>query len=136
MRICPSGGFNDANGTCWDVEFVINACLAGKQVVVYDEVLSVFRIHHDSVSGSAFMYNEYLTDMNNLFHRLSGRQVQVADRYRRFVYNLERIPQRIRLIPFCLKKNSPVKTSYRSTEDYMSRTFLPDHHTVCSAVNH
>lgn len=98
-----AGGFNIDNHTCWDIELIIDACLAGKQVAVNNEILSVFRMHGDSISGSNSMYNQYKLDKNRLFTKIAGRELRPGDRYLRLLYHIQRIPHRIGLIPFCLK---------------------------------
>ncbi len=46
------GGFNPGNRIWWDGELVLDFALAGKNIIVVNDFMSIFRIHDESISGS------------------------------------------------------------------------------------
>ena len=58
--------FNSNNRTCWDAEFLIMCHKKGMRFLRLNKVLSVFRIHSDSISGSNRLVNEYETEQSKL----------------------------------------------------------------------
>lgn len=75
-----AGGFNDANGSCWDAELVMDMVLAGARVKKVDRYWGAFRLHSDSISVSGRLEGEYVLDSARLASKGLGREPRRRDR--------------------------------------------------------
>lgn len=78
-----AGGFNTANGTCWDAELVAELLLAGRRFRLLPADLAVFTLHGQSISGTGMLENRYRTDWARISRRLTGREPHWLDPARR-----------------------------------------------------
>lgn len=67
------GGFNVANGTCWDGELIYDLAMRGKTIVHVGSYWSVFRLHGEGISGSGRLASQYLRDQERMFGALRIR---------------------------------------------------------------
>ena len=70
-----AGGFNDANGTCWDYELLCSFRNQNMAIKVSTERFGVFRIYSDSLSGGATgesHVRRYLADVERIHREMMG----------------------------------------------------------------
>ena len=63
------GGFNPKNFTSWDAEFFVECCLRGHSVRACPKVLSLFRIHSESKSGSGCDSTKIIGDRGRMIEK-------------------------------------------------------------------
>lgn len=78
-----SGGFNPANGTCWDGELWAELLLAGRRFQLLPADLAVFTLHAHSISGAGMLKDRYQADWVRISRRLTGRGPHWLDPVRR-----------------------------------------------------
>ena len=61
--------FNLCNHTCWDGEFLFDIALSGGKLKTVSKLWGVFRIHHDSISGSGKLNEIYKSDRKRITQR-------------------------------------------------------------------
>nr|WP_295404165.1 glycosyltransferase family 2 protein [uncultured Thiocystis sp.] len=71
--------FNVDNRTCWDAELLIDMLLAGAKLACHDDVLGLFRIHGESISGTGRLNAAYKIDTGRLFEKAMGRTRSPVD---------------------------------------------------------
>lgn len=84
------GGFNASNRTCWDYEIFLRFLLAGAKHQIIPETLAVFRLYEGSISGSRYLEEQCLLDVDQLFLEINGRKRGVIDSVLRYYLRLKR----------------------------------------------
>lgn len=85
-----TSGFNADNRSNWDGELWVDMAKAGIRFSVMEDFLSGYRLHSDSITGSAKIdaaikaYNGYI------FEKIMGRPMNTRDRYLSKLYRLRR----------------------------------------------
>lgn len=74
------GGFNANNNTCWDAELFFRLSLAGCSFRDMPEMISLFRLHENSITGSAQNFVENRRNKDRLFFELFSRYPNRWDR--------------------------------------------------------
>ncbi|GAB4483420.1 MAG: glycosyltransferase family 2 protein [Anaerolineales bacterium] len=69
-KFWQSAGFNLANKTCWDSELMVDLALRGARFGLTNQFLACFRLHKDSISGSARLKTEYEQNVQRILQRL------------------------------------------------------------------
>lgn len=72
--------FNQLNYTCWDAEFICQLLKGGAKAKRYPLVFSTFRIHDNSITGSAANESEYWADMQHVATIARKNRVLVFDK--------------------------------------------------------
>ena len=57
---------NTSNKTCWDYEIIKDILNAGGSFKRFNAVWAVFRLHHESISGSGRLNDQYTHDIYNI----------------------------------------------------------------------
>lgn len=73
------GQFNEANRTCWDGEFFVQAALAGFRFHRINRVLARFRVHEASISGSGRTEDLYRADQARIDALWPEKGIRVPD---------------------------------------------------------
>lgn len=73
------GGFNKYNRTCWDYELFVDMLAKGAIHKTTDEVLAVFRLHEESISGSGRLNKAYQKDLERIFLKYKKRNFNNYD---------------------------------------------------------
>lgn len=68
------GGFNAANGTCWDGELFLDMAIAGAKFATIGDDLAHFRLHEGGITGSGRLEEKYRKDTARLFTKATGRR--------------------------------------------------------------
>jgi glycosyltransferase involved in cell wall biosynthesis len=84
------GGFDADNLTCWDYELFLKFLISGARHQVINHELAVFRLHPESISGSGRLTTLYLSELDRLFIKYTGRTRGLADRLHTGVLRLQR----------------------------------------------
>jgi glycosyltransferase involved in cell wall biosynthesis len=66
--------FNEKNRTCWDAEIALNILQSGGNFLRINDVLSAFRLHPNSISGSQSMSSLYESDKKRILSIARGFQ--------------------------------------------------------------
>ena len=64
------GGFNSANTTCWDGELLFDLSLAGAKFKRLRDMIAVFRLHEESISGSGKRQSQYYSDRTRMARKI------------------------------------------------------------------
>jgi glycosyltransferase involved in cell wall biosynthesis len=75
------GGFNPRNSTSWDAELLVDLASAGYSMRRVPGMWGLFRIHANSISGSARLVDQYDLDRLRLFEKVMGRAPRPGDRW-------------------------------------------------------
>jgi glycosyltransferase involved in cell wall biosynthesis len=81
--------FNIENKTCWDGELFVSMVNQGAKPGYIRKVLSGFRIHSSSISGSGRTQPQYNADCRRIFRDIRGREWSAKDDLLRFLYRAE-----------------------------------------------
>ena len=105
------GGFNAANRVAWDAELFLEMMAQANRCIILDEILSAFRIHDESITGSRRELDVHQHFFDEKFRRVMGRSWRRSDEFVRlayFVYKYLREPRalRERLLRGCIIKRS------------------------------
>jgi glycosyltransferase involved in cell wall biosynthesis len=73
------GGFNVGNRSNWDGELLIDMALAGARIEVVDELLSCYRVHGESITGTGRLAEAHAVYGRNMFEKIMGRDFQNSD---------------------------------------------------------
>ena len=73
-------GFNEKNGTCWDMELWADMALAGAAFRSVDEFWAAFRLHADSISQSPLLRRQRLQDARAVRQKIKRRPEGGGDR--------------------------------------------------------
>lgn len=76
------GGFNPENLIAWDGELFLDMCLSGSRIARITDDLALFRLHHDSITGSGghSWHNEaYRAFRERAFLKATGRSRKDVD---------------------------------------------------------
>lgn len=74
------GGFNESNRSCWDAELVADMALAGARFHRIEGFLGAFRVHGDSITGSARLRDDFRREIRRVREKILGRPETAADR--------------------------------------------------------
>ena len=91
-----TGGFNEKNKTCWDLELIIDMALSGSSFMTTNKVLGNFRIHECSITGSGKMAKQYILDCESIRNKIRAKGVRLyspfIEKFVKFIYkfNLRR----------------------------------------------
>ena len=85
-----SGGFNIDNRSNWDGELIIDMALSGARIDVIDVFLSCYRIHNESITGSARMAEAHVSHSLKMFEKIMGRTFLPVDKWWRYYYLLKK----------------------------------------------
>ena len=68
------GGFNAANGTCWDGELFLDMAASGSRFATVSDDLGLFRLHDGSITGTGRLNEQFRKDCDRLFAKVTGRE--------------------------------------------------------------
>jgi glycosyltransferase involved in cell wall biosynthesis len=85
------GGFNVANGTCWDYELFLRFLIAGACHQTIAQDVAVFRLYQGSISGSGRLEERFYKEVDALFFELTGRRRSLLDKLTTKVLRLKRV---------------------------------------------
>ena len=85
-----AGGFNVNNRSNWDGELIIDMALAGAKIKVIDEVLSCYRVHGDSITGTGRLAEMHEDYGQRMFEKIMGRSFQRSDDWVKNLYRLRK----------------------------------------------
>jgi glycosyltransferase involved in cell wall biosynthesis len=80
------GGFNANNHSNWDGELLIDMALAGARVASVNQLLSSYRIHGDSITGTGRLDAAHKEYALRMFEKIKGRPFRREDRLRALFY--------------------------------------------------
>jgi glycosyltransferase involved in cell wall biosynthesis len=72
-----TGGFNEKNKTCWDLELIVDMALSGSSFITAYKVLGNFRIHESSITGSGQMVNQYFEDYESIINKIRAKDIKL-----------------------------------------------------------
>ncbi|MBO9714784.1 glycosyltransferase family 2 protein [Sphingomonas sp.] len=81
-----AGGFNSANRIAWDSELFLDMMQYARSHLLLDEILSGFRIHRESITGSQRNREIRRRFFHDRFRRVMGRDWRRSDRLVRLFY--------------------------------------------------
>jgi len=85
-----SSGFNEKNKIAWDGELIISLAKSGSKIEVFDDFLSLYRVHETSITGAG-SYNDLRRAWNDRrFYLLMGRERRTLDKCMRVLFFLTR----------------------------------------------
>jgi glycosyltransferase involved in cell wall biosynthesis len=97
-----TNGFNVSNRTNWDGELFVDMAIAGGTFNVVSRVLSGYRVHDESITGSMSTVNDMDLYRVRMFEKITGRSVSTRSdliafyyKYARKVWNYKDTIQRI-----------------------------------------
>ena len=76
-----AGGLNAANRVAWDGELFIDMALAGARLRRTDAMLSAFRLHGESITGSGRLAELNRQHTRRMFEKIRGRAWRDSDRF-------------------------------------------------------
>ncbi|ACL73179.1 glycosyl transferase, family 2 [Thioalkalivibrio sulfidiphilus HL-EbGr7] len=79
------GGFNVDNKSNWDAELFIDMALKGAVFKVVNSIFSQYRVHPESITGSARLHDAHSEYRERIFKRLLGRQKTFPDKVMGFL---------------------------------------------------
>lgn len=91
-----TGGFNEKNKTCWDLELIVDMALSGSSFMTTYKVLGNFRIYENSITGSGQLAKQYLEDYKSIINKIRAKDIKLyapfVGKLIRFIYkcNLRR----------------------------------------------
>lgn len=85
-----AGGFRVESKACWDGELFLEMARAGGKFAVVDEFWSAYRIHPESMTGSASNAIRIQQTRDDIFSRIVGRPPQAYDRLLAYGYRVLR----------------------------------------------
>jgi hypothetical protein len=80
-RFRGTDGFNHANRTAWDMELWADLALAGARFHCFDEYLSVFRLHPQSITCRLELKKQRRRDARAVRQKVKGRLETPRDRF-------------------------------------------------------
>jgi glycosyltransferase involved in cell wall biosynthesis len=86
-----TNGFNFRNKTCWDYELYIDMLNTGVKHEVFDELLAVFRVHDESITGSGRLNDIYIKELERIFYKNKGRDYNILDKCITFLSKINRL---------------------------------------------
>lgn len=84
------GGFNVGNRSNWDGELLIDMALAGARIEVIDELLSCYRVHDESITGTGRLAEAHAVYERNMFEKIMGRSFQNSDLRWAYFYRIKK----------------------------------------------
>jgi len=90
-----TGGFSLSNKTCWDGELLLEMYYSGSRFKYLPKILSEFRIHSDSITGSGSKTAEYQYFRKRLFERKLNRPYTLRDRCCALIFKAQDYPRRV-----------------------------------------
>lgn len=84
------GGFNSLNLTNWDSELFVDMALMGFQFTRLGLLLSDYRVHAKSITGSGLMKSGHLLYNQRIYEKVTGRSLSRASKVSKLYYWLER----------------------------------------------
>lgn len=88
-----AGGFNMANRSNWDGELWVDMARSGSRFAVLNEVLSGYRVHGDSITGSAKLHQTICEYQRRIFQKIMGRPQNSVDRLLSLFYRVWRFAE-------------------------------------------
>ena len=80
------GGFNKDNKIAWDGELILDLALKGAKFFMIDEVLSRYRVHPTSITGTGKLADLRRSYSRRKFEKVLGRPYCWYDDYIRYLY--------------------------------------------------
>lgn len=84
------GGFNPSNKSNWDSELLIDMALAGARIEVLNRLLSCYRVHEESITGTARLANAHKAHARKMFEKIMHRPYQSNDDLLKFFYRVKK----------------------------------------------
>ena len=82
------GGFNVRNRSNWDGELLVDMALAGARIARADRVLSCYRVHGESITGSGRLAAAHKEYSQGMFEKIMGRPQRTTDGAMKVWYRL------------------------------------------------
>lgn len=76
-----AGGFNVENRSNWDGELFINMALSRSEFLTVNAMLSAYRVHAGSITGSAKLRKLHKVHRERMLEKILGRRPNAYDRY-------------------------------------------------------
>ncbi len=83
---CRAGGFNKNNRSNWDDELFVDMAISKARFITVNEMLSIYRVHHESITGSAKLLSSHLDHQKRMFEKIIGRKPNAFDKKVAFVF--------------------------------------------------
>lgn len=83
-----TSGFNILNRSNWDGELLIDMALAGSRITRFDEFLSCYRVHNQSITGSGKLLNLHADHSKKMFEKIMHRPYKNQDRFLAYFYRV------------------------------------------------
>ena len=84
------GGFNVSNKSNWDGELLIDMALAKANIEILNEFLSCYRVHIESITGSARLADAHTAHTDKMFEKIMGRPYHKNDNLLKFFYRVKK----------------------------------------------
>jgi len=84
------GGFNVNNRSNWDGELLIDMTLAGARVDTVNELLSCYRVHGESITGTGRLVEAHKYHSKQMFEKIMGRPFELSDYWLMFYFRFKK----------------------------------------------
>lgn len=84
------GGFNIGNRSNWDGELLIDMALAGARFGLLDQFCSCYRVHRESITGTARMRDAQMAYARKMFRKIKNRDFSRFDNWLSRLYKLRK----------------------------------------------
>ena len=85
-----AGGFNEQMRTSWDMQLWGDLARSGASFHGFDEFVAAFRLHKDSITGSAALRAQRLQDTRAIIRTFRGRQEAPRDQFFEWMHRLRK----------------------------------------------
>lgn len=75
------GGFNASNRSNWDGELLVDMVLHGAVIYRVDDILSCYRVHNSSITGTGKFASAHVQHSQNMFEKIMKRPYRDSDRF-------------------------------------------------------
>lgn len=82
-----SGGFNIDNRSNWDAELFIEMALCNARFKTIPSMLSMYRVHSESITGSARLNDAHALHRARMFTKITHRQKKRSDRFKGLLFS-------------------------------------------------
>ena len=73
------GGFNLGNRSNWDGELLVDMALSGARIALFDEFLSCYRVHDESITGTGRLADLHVKHTRRMFEKIMHRPYEKRD---------------------------------------------------------
>lgn len=84
------GGFNVSNRSNWDGELLIEMAIAGGRIEVFNEFLSCYRVHDESITGTGRLADAHAVHKSKMFEKIMGQSFSNQDIWWQHFYRVKK----------------------------------------------